>query len=239
VPAAALWPACANNPTIKTFLLLLAGLLTGALLTGWFLRKDESSGPALPGTPLHAEVPAGRVAAPPAPDAPAVESAPVVASPEATAGPGVMGFPDGVEERIAQVLDRADLNPSQKADLLLAQLRQSPPAEQQDLIRHVACLYPDREWVRYQTLLADPTLDVAVRQTALETLSRDRPGWLLVEAVAMVFQNPRDPLRPIANQILKKIYPAVADYDLNSFRNVSRKEYQDNLAPGQTGPWGP
>lgn len=174
----------------------------------------------------------------PAP-APAVEPAPAVAAPEPSAGPGVMGFPDGVEERIAQVLDRPDLTPSQKADLFLARIRQSPPAEQQDLIRHVACLYPDREWARYQTLLADPTLPVAVRETALETLARDRPGWLLVEAVAMVFQNPRDPLRPAANQALKRLYPTVADYDLNSFRTLSRKEYQDNLAPGKTGPWGP
>lgn len=177
--------------------------------------------------------------APPAPAVSAVEPASVVASPEASAGPGVMGFPDGVEERIAQVLDRPDLTPSQKADLLLAQLRQSPPAEQQDLIRHVACLYPDREWTRYQTLLADPMLDVAVRQTALETLARDRPGWLLVEAVAMVFQNPRDPLRPAANQALKRLYPNVADYDLSSYRALSRKEYQDNLSSGKAGPWEP
>jgi hypothetical protein len=158
---------------------------------------------------------------------------------EVSSGPGVAGFPDGLEERIARVLDRDDLTPSQKADLLLAQLRQSRPAEQQDLIRHVACLYPDREWARYQTLLADPTLEVAVRQTALETLSRDRPGWLLVESVAMVFQNPRDPLRLAANQALKSLYPQVADYDLSSYRTLSRKEYQDNLSSGKAGPWEP
>lgn len=211
----------------------------GALLTGWFLGKEEPPGPALPGAPLHAEAPAGRGTAPVVPVRPVGDPAPAVSSPEASAGPGVAGFPDGLEERIAQVLDRPDLTPTQKADQLLAQLRQSPPGEQQDLIRHVACLYPDREWARYQTLLADPTLDVSVRQTALETLARDRPGWLLVESVSMVLQNPRDPLRPSANQALKSLYPQVADYDLNSFRTLSRKEYHDNLSSGKAGPWEP
>ena len=128
------------------------------------------------------------------------------------------------------MLFRSGFSPSQKADQLLALLRTSPLNEQQAIIRHIACLYPDKEWFRYRDLLADPYVDVSVRQTALETLGRDRPGWLLVEAVSMVLQNPRDPLRPTANQMLKERYPQVADYDLVSFRALARKEYGDEAS---------
>jgi len=229
-PVAASSPASGDNSIKQSLLLLLVGLLAGSLLTWSLVRKDE--GPAsLPA----GNSPVARVPVQPEPAPAGGEIAqPVAASPvavtEAAGGPSVDGFPDGPEERIAQVLNQPGLSPSQKADQLMALLRTTPLGEQQAIIRHVACLYPDKEWFRYRDLLADPYLDASVRQTALETLERDRPSWLLVEAVSMVLQNPRDPLRSTANQILKERYPQVADYDLLSFRTLARKEHDDSAS---------
>ena len=220
-----MWPASGNNSIKQPLLLLLAGLLAGSLLTWSLVRKDEGSASLPAGNPstARAAVQAETAEAGPESQEPAAVSPAPKA--EVAEGPSVDGFPDGPEERIAQVLDQPGLTPSQKADSLLQLLRASPVEEQRDIMRHIACLYPDREWNRYRDLLADPSLDVSVRATALETLQRDRPGWLLVESLSMVLQNPRDPLRPTANRVLREKYPSVADYDLASFRTLARQEY--------------
>jgi len=195
------------------------------------VRKDEGSVSLPAGNSPAALAPVQPEPAPAEGEIPQPVAASPAAATAAAGGPSVDGFPDGPEERIAQVLNQAGLSPSQKADQLMALLRTTPLGEQEAIIRHVACLYPDQEWFRYRNLLADPSLDASVRQTALETLGRDRPGWLLVESVSMVLQNPRDPLRSTANQLLKQRYPQVADYDLASFRALARKEYGDAASP--------
>lgn len=216
------------------------GLLVGSLLTWSLAKKIEGPGSLSAGT-----LPAAKVSVPPEPETVTVtpemakpEPVPAVSSAEIPAGPGVMGFPDSPEDRIAQVLDQAGLTPSQKADMLLALLRSSPLEEQGNIMRHIACLYPDAEWSRYRDLLADVTIDSGVREIAVARLGQDRPGWLLVESVSMVLQNVRDPLRPSVNRLLKERYPAVADYDLVGFRALSRQEHaQQAPGSGKTPTW--